>query len=88
MSTELATKAVSTAYGYLLQAMLAGGTTADKLSGFRVEEIKLDQTNKNFHIVLGYDVQGSLPFEKKREYKQFLVSSTGDAVLEMTKWKE
>ncbi|MDE2038128.1 MAG: hypothetical protein KGI69_02840 [Patescibacteria group bacterium] len=83
MSTETTTTAVNTAYKYLVNALVAGGTSLDKLSNFRVEEVVTDQTTKNFKITLSYDVSGDLQFDKKREYKDFDVTADGKSVLAM-----
>ena len=78
MATETAKKAVQSAYQYLLQ--ISAGTVV--LANFRVEEVNLDSA-KRFLITLSYDIQGEFAFEKKREYKEFQVSSDGETVLSM-----
>lgn len=80
MSTEQATKAVRTAYEYLMKTLIAGGTPTERLSNFRVEEVAQEETTKNFKITLSYDVSTDFQFDKKKEFKDFEVSENGETV--------
>lgn len=71
MSAEASAKVVKACYEYLVNILLASGTTVDRLSNFRVEELSNDPTTKNYKITLSYDVSGDFAFDKKREYKDF-----------------
>ncbi len=77
MSTDESAKIVRASYDYLIKILLASGTPADRLSNFRVEELSLDDTTKNYKVTLSYDVTGSFEFDKKREYKDFVVKPDG-----------
>lgn len=67
-----AKEAVKKAYEYLITV----SQESNRFSSFRVEEVKLD-TDKNFLITLSYEFAGEFPFDKKREYKDFVVDQGG-----------
>lgn len=74
---------VNAAYQYMMQVM---ALQASKISNPRVEE--LFPTNneagvKIWNVVISYDIKGDFDFDKTREYKQFIVDDTTNAVLEM-----
>ncbi|MDP3778602.1 MAG: hypothetical protein Q8R30_00960 [bacterium] len=77
MSTEESAKVVRASYDYLMRVLLASGTSADKLSNFRVEELSMDETVGHYKVTLSYEVTGDFQFDKKREYKDFDVTSEG-----------
>lgn len=54
-----------------------------KVSDVRVEELQpLEEAGTKFwKVVLSYDNTGDFPFDKKREYKEFKVSSEGKVLL-------
>ncbi|KKR24030.1 MAG: hypothetical protein UT53_C0001G0019 [Candidatus Yanofskybacteria bacterium GW2011_GWD2_39_48] len=66
---------VMAAYQYL-QSIL----TQQRISEPRIEELEpFDDKNNFWTVVLSYDALGELPFEKKREYKEFKVDAySGD----------
>jgi hypothetical protein len=70
-----AKEAVKKAYEYLMNV----SQDASKFSGFRVEEVKLDKNN-NFLITLSYEFTGEFPFDRKREYKDFVVDESGKVI--------
>lgn len=67
-----ASGAVKAAYEYLLKV----SPTPDRFSNFRVEELRQDE-NKDFMVTLSYDFTGDVPFDRKREYKDFKVLKDG-----------
>jgi len=78
MSTETSAKIVRAAYDYLIRVLLASGTPTGKLSNFRVEELSVEKTGtKNYNVTLSYEVTGEFEFDKKREYKDFVVQQDG-----------
>lgn len=79
MATDVAKKAVQTAYQYLISV---SPVPKDYFSNFRLEEITENKDGK-FIITLSYDVQGDFAFDKKREYKEFEVAKNGETVLSM-----
>jgi hypothetical protein len=83
MSGESAAKIVNSAYQYLVQVLIAGGTSADKITNARVEELTLDDASGNYKVTLSYEVAGVFEFDNSREYKAFVVKSDG-TVLSMT----
>ena len=54
--------------------------TQQRISEPRIEELEpFDDKNNFWTVVLSYDALGELPFEKKREYKEFKVDAySGD----------
>ena len=84
MSSEISTKAVSSAYKYLVSALVASGSKVESLSNFRVEEVQQDGVDGNFKITLSYEVASDFPFDKKREYKDFQIDKGGEKVISMT----
>lgn len=70
--------AVKKAYEYLSQVM----TNPEKMSNVRVEELEQDAT-ENWHITLSYDIVGDFLFERKREYKDFLIDKDTGRVTSM-----
>ena len=84
MSTETTTTAVNTAYQYMVKTLVAGGMPVERLSNFRVEEVSVDDKTKNFKITLSYEViAGEFQFDRKREFKDFDVTSDGKTVIAM-----
>ncbi len=77
MATEESTKVVRAAYEYLLQVLVAGGTSLDKVSDFRVEELTQNKSTKAYQVTLSYEVTGQFQFDKKRELKDFDVTPAG-----------
>lgn len=67
--------AVKIAYEYLLNV----SPDPSKLSNFRVEELQLDQ-DKNYLVTLSYDLAAEFVFDKKREYKDFLINAADSTV--------
>lgn len=82
MSTEQISSAVGAAYAYLLSALAAGGTKSDQVSNFRVEEAE-KMENGTFKITLSYDIVGEFAFDRKREYKDFVIHTDATSVLSM-----
>ena len=80
MSAEDSAKIVSSSYNYLVKVLLASGTSMEKLSNFRVDELSQDEDTKNYKVTLSYDVGGNFDFDKKREYKDFIVKEDGTVV--------
>ncbi|OGF59298.1 hypothetical protein A3C05_03475 [Candidatus Giovannonibacteria bacterium RIFCSPHIGHO2_02_FULL_45_40] len=77
MSTEDSAKIVRAAHVYLVNVLIASGTPTDKVSGFRVEELSLDEGTKNYKVTLSYEMAGDFQFDKKREYKDFEITPDG-----------
>lgn len=77
MSTEDSTKIVKAAYTYLVNVLIASGTTIDKISNFRVEELSQVEETQNYKVTLSYEIGSDFQFDKKREYKDFEVTSDG-----------
>ncbi|MBI4121870.1 MAG: hypothetical protein HY461_00910 [Parcubacteria group bacterium] len=65
---------VKAAYEYLLKV----SADAAKYSNFRVEEF--ETKNKNFVVTLSYEFVGEFPFERKREYKDFVIDEQGQVL--------
>ena len=67
---------VRAAYNYLSSVI---GQT-QRISDVRIEQLEPMEGSVGFwKVVLSYDAIGDLPFDKKREYKEFKInSSTGD----------
>lgn len=64
--------AVTKAFEYLQKV----STNTERFSNFRVEELQLDEKN-NHLVTLSYEFTGEFPFEKKREFKDFVVDQDG-----------
>ena len=77
MSTEDSAKIVRAAHVYLVNVLIASGTPTDKVSGFRVAELSLDEGTKNYKVTLSYEMAGDFQFDKKREYKDFEITPDG-----------
>jgi hypothetical protein len=75
MPTIESAQAVKIAYEYLLRV----SPEPSRLSNFRVEELQQNE-NKDFLVTLSYDLMGDFAFDKKREFKDFLVSATDSTV--------
>lgn len=73
MSGEEAATIANAAYRYMIQVLVAGGTAADKISNARIEELTLDEATQNYKVTISYDVTGNFEFDRKREYKDFIV---------------
>lgn len=62
---------VSSAYKYLQTSLLPTQRVADP----RIEALEPVEQDKFWRVVISYDVIGELPFDKKREYKEFKVNA-------------
>jgi hypothetical protein len=82
MTKEETKAAIASAYDYLRQAQSASGITSDKVTSFRVEEAGKDDDG-TFRITLSYEVIGDFPFDRKKEFKDFVLSSDGTTVISM-----
>jgi len=60
--------------------------STQKISGVRIEEIQPFHENaKDFwKVILSFDNVGELPFDRKREYKEFKVQDDPIHVIKMT----
>lgn len=75
-----ASGAVKAAYEYLIKV----SQDAAKYSNFKVEELQIDKDG-NFLVTISYEFSGGeFPFERKREYKDFVVEKAAGNVLKMT----
>lgn len=66
---------VKAAYEYLLKVS-AGSSN---YSNFRVEEFQTNEDG-NYTVTLSYEFTGEFPFERKREYKDFIIDQSGNVV--------
>lgn len=73
-----AKEAVKKAFEYLMAVSQESG----RFSNFRVEEVKLN-AETDFLITLSYEITGEFPFDRTKEYKDFVVDQNGK-VLSMT----
>ena len=73
--------AVDAAFNYLKELIPVG-----KISNVRIEELRpaTEETKQFWHVVLSYDALGDLPFESKREYKEFKIDGESGLVISMT----
>lgn len=55
----------------------------NKISNIRVEELQPIEDHKFWSVVLSYDAIGDLPFETKRDYKEFKVDAKDGNVIWM-----
>lgn len=68
-------------------AYLADATpSTQRISDIRIEEIKpFQEEEKDFwKVVLSFDNIGELPFDRKREYKEFKIQDNPIQVIQMT----
>jgi hypothetical protein len=80
MPTQTPRDIVLAAFNYLAEVT----PPTQKIAEVRVEAIQPPVAPKTYWtIVLSYDNAGEFPFDKKREYKQFLVDDTDKRVIEM-----
>jgi hypothetical protein len=66
---------VKAAYEYLLKTSV----DASKYSNFRVEEFQKN-SDGTYSVTLSYEFIGDFPFERKREYKDFMIDSSGNVL--------
>lgn len=73
---------VNAAFNYLVEVTPA----TQKISDVRIEEIQpFKEDAKDFwKVVLSFDNVGELPFDRKREYKEFKVQDDPIHVIKMT----
>lgn len=62
---------VQSAYSYLQNSILPTQKVADP----RIEQLEPIEKGSFWRVVMSYDVIGDLPFDKKREYKEFKVNA-------------
>lgn len=66
----------NSAYTYLNTVAAPGQVISD----VRLEEIKPDSKSANWIVVLSYDVIGQYIFDKRREYKEFIVNPEAEVI--------
>ncbi|MDD4382553.1 MAG: hypothetical protein PHD49_00165 [Candidatus Shapirobacteria bacterium] len=80
MPTKEPREIVNSALTYLQEVT----PSIQRISDVRLEELAPIEDGVNWRVVLSYDAVGEFPFDKKREYKEFIVESNTGKVLSMT----
>jgi len=63
---------VHSAYTYMTSLM-----DNQRLANIRIEELEKSKDDGSWKVVLSYELETDFPFERKRDFKEFLLDSSG-----------